>query len=184
MKQEEVLAFFLKKSNCVCVCRRCQNITKCQLLKKANLTVTLKGKSSVPSAQSAAHPAGTDPSPPPSSPASQLNEGGSIAQPAVSQATQSSAVDNGGCWTPQEFNDVAWGGDEHEMDPTAPPVSYASVVAKHNDSSSKYIVSSSAPSCRLHPPLQGSGSPRQSVICLRAHSWTLLPLISPLPLLP
>ena len=122
---------------------------------------------------SAAHPAGTDPSPPPSSPASQLNEGGSIAQPAVSQATESSAVDNGGCWTPQ-----------HEMDPTAPPVSYASVVAKHNDSSSKYIVSSSAPSCRLHPPLQGSGSPRQSVICLRAHSWTLLPLISPLPLLP
>ncbi|EED88203.1 predicted protein [Thalassiosira pseudonana CCMP1335] len=49
---------------------------------QANLTVTLKGKSSVPSAQSAAHPAGTDPSPPPSSPASQLNEGGSIAQPA------------------------------------------------------------------------------------------------------
>lgn len=171
MKQEEVLAFFLKKSNCVCMRRRCQNITKCQLLKKANLTVTLKGKSSVPSAQSAAHPAGTDPSPPPSSLASQLNEGGSIAQPAVSQATESSAVDNGGCWTPQ-----------HEMDPTAPPVSYASVVAKHNDSSSKYIVSSSAPSCRLHPPLQGSGSPRQSVICLRAHS--LLLLISPLPLLP
>ena len=52
LKQEEVLAFFLKKSNCVYMQRRCHNITKCQLLKKANLTVAREGKSVVSSFRS------------------------------------------------------------------------------------------------------------------------------------
>eukprot|EP00970_Alexandrium_tamarense_P009301 scaffold1836_cov204-Alexandrium_tamarense.AAC.47 len=46
---------------------------------QAHLTVTREGKSSLPSAQPAAvQPAVTDPSPPHSSPASQLNEGGLV----------------------------------------------------------------------------------------------------------
>ena len=80
----------------------------------------------------------------------------------------SSAVDNGGYSTPEEFNDFVWDGDEAVRAPSAPSAFYASVAAKHNNSSSKYIVSST-PLCvllpfvrllhwHLHPLLQCSGS--------------------------
>ncbi|EED88443.1 predicted protein [Thalassiosira pseudonana CCMP1335] len=85
---------------------------------------------------------------------SQLNEGGS---PAVSQVTASSGVDDGGYSTPEEFNEFAWDGDEAGIVRTPPSASYASVV-----SSSKYIVSSTAPSCpssiRPSPPSASSST--------------------------